>query len=45
MIVHNADGEVIATSRAEIDGVAFKPIKDKGMTIGTERQHKAKLVL
>jgi hypothetical protein len=39
------DGEILCSSRAEVEGVGFKPIKDKGMTIGTERAHKAKLVL
>lgn len=43
--VADADGQVIAASRAEVETVAFPPIKDKGVAIGTERRHKAALKL
>ena len=39
-----ADGEVLATSEAEVQTVGFALIKHDGAVIGQERQHKAKLV-
>jgi hypothetical protein len=37
------DGEVIASGHATTAYPAFKAIKDKGVTIGTERCHTAEL--
>jgi hypothetical protein len=41
--IATADGEVIAQGIAEVAGVGFAPVRNKGETIGMERQHKAKL--
>lgn len=45
VVVQDADGVVIATSGAEVENISFKPIKDHGQVIGTERVHKAALKL
>lgn len=42
VIVSGPDGEVIAQTAVEVEGVAFVPIKDHGSVIGTTRVHKAK---
>lgn len=39
----DADGNVIATSRALVAYPAFKDIRDSGVIIGTERVHTAEL--
>lgn len=44
VIVHDADGEVIASGELEVGLPAFKALTHKGNHIGTERVHKATLV-
>lgn len=41
--IASADGEVIASSVAEVASIAFVPIKADGSIIGTDRVHRAKL--
>lgn len=42
--VCNADGQVIASSSAQIGPIGFKSIKQSGVTIGTERMHTAEVI-
>lgn len=44
VIVHNADGEVIASGQYEVGLPGFKALTHKGQHIGTERVHKATLI-
>ena len=41
VIVQDADGRVLAQHDAEVEYVTPKPIKDRGVRIGTERVHHA----
>jgi hypothetical protein len=41
--VASADGEVIAQAVAEVGPIAFQPIKEKRVRIGTNRAHTAKV--
>lgn len=43
IIVHDADGDVLAQATAEVDAPSFRVIRDKGTPIGTERAHKARI--
>ena len=36
------DGELVVSSEVEVGAIGFKPIKDEGLVVGTERVHKAK---
>lgn len=42
VVVSDADGTVLGHVEAQVESVTFKPIKDDGAVIGTERAHKAK---
>lgn len=45
VVVSNADGEVIAQCAATVGPIGFKPLRQSGSVIGTERVHTAEVEL
>jgi len=44
IVLSDADGQVLNSTIAEVEAIAFEPVKDKRVVIGTERVHKAKVI-
>lgn len=43
VVVSDVDGQVLTNGLAAITGVTFKTLTEKGVAVGTERGHKAKM--